>query len=83
VSPETLLPLEYLTPGEWGEVAEVSGEPTWVGRLAELGIRAGCRLRMLRGGSPCLVQVGGGRLSLRGDGGMQVLVRPVNEAGDR
>ena len=80
MSPETLLPLEYLAPGEWGEVAEVSGEPTWVGRLAELGVRAGSRLLMLRGGSPCLVQVGGGRLSLRGEDSMQVLVRPLPDA---
>jgi ferrous iron transport protein A len=71
------LPLECLQPGEWAEVAEVSGEPGWVGRLAELGVRAGIRLQVLRGGSPCLIRVGGARLSLRGDGGLQVLVRPV------
>ncbi|MFO0877071.1 MAG: FeoA family protein [Gemmataceae bacterium] len=74
---EPLLPLECLQPGEWAEVADVTGEPGWVGRLGELGIRVGCHLQMLRCGSPCLVQVGGGRLSLRGDHGMQVLVRPL------
>jgi Fe2+ transport system protein FeoA len=72
-----MLPLECLGPGEWGEVCDVSGEPAWVGRLAELGIRVGCRLQMLCVGSPCLVQVGGGRLSLRGEQGMQVFVLPV------
>ena len=40
---ETFLPLEYLRPGEWADVAEVIGEPGWVGRLAELGLRTGCR----------------------------------------
>jgi ferrous iron transport protein A len=77
VSPELTLPLECLRPGEWAEVCDVSGEPAWVGRLAELGVRVGSRLRMLRGGSPCLVQIGGGRLSLRGEHALQVLVRPL------
>lgn len=54
----------------------MAGEPDWVGRLAELGIRVGVRVQMLRDGSPCLLQVGGGRLSLRGEQATQVLVRP-------
>ncbi len=78
---ETLLPLEFLRPGEWADVAEVTGEPNWVGRMAELGVRAGCRLQMLQGGCPCLLQVGGCRLSLRGECAMQILVRPVAKAG--
>ena len=73
----TLLPLECLRPGEWGEVADVAGDPSWVARMAELGIRVGARLQMLRDGSPCLLQIGGGRLSLRGDVAVQVLVAPV------
>ncbi len=78
---DLVLPLECLRPGEWAEVCDVSGEPAWVCRLAELGVRVGCRLQMLRGGSPCLVQIGGGRLSLRGDQAMQVLVRPTCDIG--
>lgn len=77
MSVEILLPLECLRSGEWAEVCDVSGEPAWVCRLAELGLRVGCRLQMLRGGSPCLIALGGSRLSLRGDQAMQVLVRPV------
>jgi len=73
----TLLPLECLRPGECAEVADVSGEAGWVCRLAELGVRVGCRLQVLRGGSPCLIQVEGSRLSLRGDHAMQILVRPL------
>ena len=79
VIPSTILPLECLRPGEWAEVFDVSGEPSWVGRLAELGIRVGARLQMLRDGSPCLVLVGDGRLSLRGEAALQVLVCPVVE----
>ncbi|MCS6849886.1 MAG: ferrous iron transport protein A [Gemmataceae bacterium] len=74
---EFLLPLELLRSGDWADVAEVQGEPAWVGRLAELGIRAGSRVRMLRHGSPCLLQVGDARLSLRGEWAMQILVRPA------
>jgi ferrous iron transport protein A len=77
VSIPALLPLECLRPGEWAEVADVAGEPDWVSRLAELGIRIGVQIQMLRDGSPCLVLVGGGRLSLRGETAMQVLVRPL------
>ena len=77
VNAQSLLPLECLRPGESAEVADVSGEPSWVCRLAELGVCIGCRLLMLRGGSPCLIQVEGCQLSLRGDGSMQILVRPL------
>jgi Fe2+ transport system protein FeoA len=77
VNADTLLPLDLLPPGQWADVADVAGEPGWVGRLAELGVRAGCRLQMLRAGYPCLLQVGGCRLSLRGECSMQILVRPV------
>lgn len=71
-----LLPLDCLRHGECAEVAEVHGEPTWVGRLAELGLRVGCRVRMLQPGCPCLVQLDGSRLSLRPET-CQIWVRPV------
>ena len=70
-----LLPVEMLSSGAWADVAEVQGESDWVSRMAELGVRAGSRLRMLRPGSPCLLEVGGARLSLRGR--LQILVRPI------
>jgi Fe2+ transport system protein FeoA len=49
-----------------------------VGRLAELGLRQGCRLQMLQPGAPCLLQVDNCRLCLRGSDCTQVLVRPVS-----
>jgi Fe2+ transport system protein FeoA len=72
-----VLPLELLRCGEWADVEEVTGEPGLICRMAELGLRAGCRLQMLQAGSPCLLSIGGCRLSLRGECGMQILVRPV------
>jgi ferrous iron transport protein A len=76
-----LLPLELLETGEWAEVHEVTGDPGWVGRMAELGLRQGSRLQVVRRGSPCLLQLGGSRLSVRGESGIQILVRPVLLAG--
>jgi len=70
-----LLPIEMLSSGAWADVAEVQGESDWVSRMAELGVRAGSRLRMLRPGSPCLLEVGGARLSFRSH--LQILVRPI------
>jgi Fe2+ transport system protein FeoA len=77
---DILLPLDYLQPGEWADVAEVHGEAGWVGRLAELGVRIGSRLQVLRGGYPCLLQVGGSRLSLRAQEVLHILVRPIRSA---
>jgi ferrous iron transport protein A len=71
------MPLEHLHAGEWADVADVTGEAGWVTRLAEMGVRIGCRLLVLQPGSPCLLQIGESRLSLRGDLATQILVRPV------
>jgi ferrous iron transport protein A len=75
---DTLLPLEMLGPGECGEVQDVTGEPAWVGRLAELGIRHGSKLRVVRPGTTCLLDVGGCRLSIRGECACQIFVRPTS-----
>lgn len=71
------IPLEYLKRGEHAEVAEVHGEPSWVGRLAELGIRTGSRLEVLQPGTHCVLMVGESRLSLRSSDASQILVHPV------
>ena len=72
-----LLPLDMMQAGEWAEVEHVSGEPAWVGRLAELGVREGCRLQVLQPGSPCLLMLNHCKLCLRGDDCSQILVRLV------
>jgi ferrous iron transport protein A len=81
MSCHSLLPLELIQEGDWAEVEEVSGEPVWVSRMAELGVRTGCRLQVLRPGSPCLLQIGGCRLCLRNLDGTQILVRPLAMVG--
>ena len=41
------------------EMRQVAGRPEQVRRLEELGLRDGAELEMVRGGSPCIVRVGG------------------------
>jgi ferrous iron transport protein A len=76
-----LLPLELMQTGAWAEIEEVTGEPVSVSRMAEIGVRVGSRLRVLRQGSPCLLQVGSSRFSIRGEGHTQILVRPLLPTG--
>jgi ferrous iron transport protein A len=72
-----ILPLECLAHGEKAIVEDVHGEPGWVCRMAEMGIRNGSCLQVVQPGSPCLLEVSGCRLCLRGDESMRILVRPV------
>jgi ferrous iron transport protein A len=77
---EGLLPLEMLRSGEWADVAEVSGDAGWVCRLAELGIRTGSRVHVVQDGTPCMLNIEGCRLCLRGDACSKILVRPLATA---
>jgi len=79
-SHDRLLPLELMRSGEWAEVREVVGCQSSVSRMAELGLRTGSRLRVLRQGKTCLLQLGGSKLSLRPDDKTQVFVRPLARA---
>jgi Fe2+ transport system protein FeoA len=76
--PDAFLPLELLQNGESAEITEVCGEGSWVHRLAELGVRTGCRLCVLQAGSPCLLLIDGVRVSLRSDLAGRILVRPLS-----
>jgi len=77
VNGQPVLPLELIRAGEWAEIEDIAGEPTWVSRMAELGVRVGCRLQVLRQGKPCLLRIGSSRLSFRDESGMHILVRPL------
>ncbi len=73
-----LVPLDMLKAGEVAEIASVHGEPAWVGRMAELGVREGCQLQVLQPGSTCLLKISDCRLCIRSCDKTQILVRPVN-----
>ena len=67
-------------PGVWADVVDVYGDSGWIGRMAELGIRNGSRVRVIQSGQPCIVEVGATRLSVRGDDVGQIIVRPAEIA---
>lgn len=73
-----VIPLELLKVGEEGCVHCVDGCESLTHRLAEMGVREGAAIRMIRPGCPCLVAVNDHRMSLRIDGSACVLVEVDN-----
>ncbi len=71
------VPLKTIHAGFTVDVDDVIGEPALVGRLAALGVRPGSRVQIIRPGTPCLIEVGGSRMSVRCDSGVDILVRPI------
>lgn len=72
-----MVPLELLKAGEEGSVQCVDGCESLTHRLAEMGIREGVLIRMIRPGCPCLVAVNNHRMSLRIEGSASILVEVV------
>lgn len=68
------MPLDLMNSGEHGVIAEVSGRPEFVVRLEEMGLHAGARIRMVRPGSPCIIELNHHKISFRLDGSGSVLV---------
>jgi Fe2+ transport system protein FeoA len=58
-------PLEYLPCEAEGCIVDISGEDSNVHRLEEMGVRCGCRVRMVCPGESCLISVDGKRVCLR------------------
>ncbi|MCA9132267.1 MAG: ferrous iron transport protein A [Planctomycetales bacterium] len=71
---EAVLPLDLLRANEEASVVELIGESSQVHRLAEMGLRPGVSVRMVRPGAPCLLALDGKRLSIRLSGNVEVLV---------
>lgn len=69
-----ILPLEMLAPNEGGSVVQIDGDPSLVVRLEEMGLHAGARIRMIRPGSPCILEINRQRFSFRFDDQATVLV---------
>lgn len=73
-----MIPLELLKAGEEGCVSCVEGCERLAHRLAEMGIREGVAIRMIRPGCPCLVAINNHRMSLRIEGSASILVEVVD-----
>jgi Fe2+ transport system protein FeoA len=69
-----VIQLERLTTGQHGRVVAIEGSEKAAVRLAEIGLRPGADLRMLRAGEPCIIAIDNQRLSFRGDGAAVVMV---------
>jgi len=69
-----LVPLESLLPDEEGHIEEIDGDLSLVHRLAEMGVRVGTVVRMVKSGPACIIQLGQQRLSMRSDGHFTIWV---------
>jgi ferrous iron transport protein A len=69
------IPITALGRGEVAEIALVVGAPDLIRRFAELGLRSGTRLQIVRAGSPCIVRMAGTTLCVREDESIRVLVK--------
>lgn len=69
-----VLPLETLRANESGRITLVDGEASAVQRLAEMGLREGATLRMIRPGEPSIIALGDHRLSVRLSDDTMVLI---------
>jgi Fe2+ transport system protein FeoA len=75
-----MLPLELMRTGDVAEVVDVHGDQRLVARLAESGLRTGCRVETIVAGNPIVVRVDETKLTLRTDGQVQILVRLIEPA---
>ena len=71
---QQLVPLELLSSGEQGRIAEIDGDDEFVNRLAEMGCRCGTQIRMVRPSVPCIIAIENHRLSFRGDDAATIFV---------
>ena len=72
-----LLPLFRLAAGQVGEIESISGEPSQVHRLHELGMYQGIKVTMIRSGTPCVIRLAGHKLCFRQNDGLDIQVRPL------
>lgn len=71
------IPLSMLAAGDSAVVQSVVGNAELVRHLAEIGVRSGALLDMVRSGTTCILQVDGTKLCVRGDELLQVMVTPL------
>jgi Fe2+ transport system protein FeoA len=76
-SPIVSVPLKHLSAGQSGCIYSVTGHPDHVHRLEELGLRCGTKIEMFRPGNPCILRLACGKVCLRTDDRLHVLVKPA------
>ena len=76
---DQLIPLNLLSFGEQGRVAWVDGPTNHVHHLAEMGIRPGTHIEIVRAGSPCIARINGRDYGFRLREDITVLVAIENQ----
>lgn len=74
---DNVVPLESLLPGQTARIARITGASDDVHRLEEFGLYGGMRLQMFRAGNPCIVRLSGGKVCLRPQQRLHILVESV------
>lgn len=73
----SIIPIQSLPAGRSACIVEFLGRPELVQRLEEFGLRKGICVEMFRQGNPCILRLGSGKVCLRTDGSLRVLVEPL------
>ena len=73
---ETEIPIQKLSSGAVATVASLQGSSSEIARLAELGVRRGARIQVIRKGRPCIIQLGATRMCIRPSRDLRILVFP-------
>jgi Fe2+ transport system protein FeoA len=61
-------------------VGRIVGRAEDVHRLEEFGLRRGTRVEVFRQGNPCILRLAGGKVCLRADRSLKILVAPCDAA---
>ena len=72
---DEVIPLNRLIVGQSAQVSRILGPVEHVHRLEEFGLRSGATIEMFRAGTPCIVRLDGGKVCLRADKLLDVLVK--------
>jgi len=72
---DAVVSIRQLEAGQKARVEELVGDDDYVHRLEELGLRSGTYLEVFRAGNPCILRTVGGKLCLRSDDRLDILVR--------
>ena len=70
------IPLQRLRVGQRGCITALTGRVHDVARLAEMGLRRGAEVTVLRNGITCILQLDGNRLCIRLSKDLMIFVAP-------
>jgi ferrous iron transport protein A len=72
---DAVILIRQLEAGQRARVEGLVGDDDYVHRLEEFGLRSGTYLEVFRSGNPCILKTAGGKLCLRSDDLLDILVR--------